>query len=116
MATYDTWGGSWSTSWDLSWTRDVAAPPTFDAAIDDEIEEGIGKVSYTHYEAVVPSDTVDLTFPCQALYIGGAGVVRLVREDNTVVSFTVPAGKTLTGKFRRVNATSTTATLMVAMR
>lgn len=70
---------------------------------------------------VVTSDTVDFTVQgtgrklCDALYVGGAGIVVAVFEDGTTVSFTAVAGEILPIAIKRVNATTTTATLMVAL-
>lgn len=71
--------------------------------------------------AVTASDTVDFVPQgtgrklCDALYIGGAGVVPVVFEDGTVVNFTAAAGEILPVAARRVNATNLTATLVVAL-
>lgn len=69
-----------------------------------------------HYEAVVPHATTN--FPggeCEGIYVGGAGIVQVVRPDDTVVAFTAVAGSVLPVRAKRVNAVSTTATLMVAL-
>lgn len=72
--------------------------------------------SFARFVAVTPSDTVDLTGgPARGIYVGVAGDVSLVGLDDTAVVFkAMPVGlhKVI---FRRVNATSTTATNMVAM-
>lgn len=52
---------------------------------------------------------------CDALFVGGAGIVQGVFQNGVVCAFTVVAGEMLPCKFIRINATSTTATLMVAM-
>lgn len=71
---------------------------------------------YNQAKAVTTSDTVDLPFGlCDALYVGGAGIVVAVLEDNSTVQLTAVAGSILPIRLRRVNATSTTATLMVAL-
>lgn len=75
-----------------------------------------GVYTAADYAEITPSDSVDFTKgPCTAIYVGGAGVVKAVRWDDTVVSFTVPAGGTLQIIAKRVNNTDTTATLMVAL-
>ncbi len=62
------------------------------------------------------SDTVNLTKEARALYIGGAGDVRLLtRESDDVVFSAVPAGSILPVYTQRVYATNTTATLIVAL-
>lgn len=70
---------------------------------------------------ITTSDTVNLRtylteqrFP-DAIYVGGAGVVVAVWEDNTTTAFTCIAGQTLPIKVKRINATSTTATLLRAL-
>jgi hypothetical protein len=69
-------------------------------------------------EAVTPSDSPVDNFdtPWRALYVGGAGAVAIVQIDDSVVVFpAVPAGSTLRFRGRRVNATGTGASNMVAM-
>lgn len=71
---------------------------------------------YNKAVAITKSDTDD--FPdgaCLAIFVGGAGVVVVVFEDDTTASFTCVAGELLPVKAIRVNGTNTTATLMVAM-
>jgi len=65
--------------------------------------------------AIVPHDTVSQgTF--RTLYIGGTGAVSLVGLDGVAVVFSaVPAGTQLKVGFTRINATGTTATLMVGI-
>lgn len=67
--------------------------------------------------AVTPSDTVNLTVPSRALYVGGAGnIVAVMQDSGTAVTFTgVLAGTVLPIRVLRVNATSTTATSLVAL-
>jgi hypothetical protein len=75
---------------------------------------GFVETSYGSAAAVTPSDTTQLAG--KALYIGGAGNVTLVTESGAVVLFTAPpVGSILPVKFTRVNATGTTATLLVAL-
>ena len=69
---------------------------------------------------ITPSDTVNIVDPARdplpdAIYVGGAGVVRAVFPDNTTVDFTAIAGETLPIRIKRVNTTGTTATLLVAL-
>jgi hypothetical protein len=69
----------------------------------------------TSWAAVVKSDSVDLPKGCTELYVGGTGDVNLVGQDDVAVVFSaVPVGTTIRGNIKRVNSTSTTATLMVA--
>ncbi len=67
--------------------------------------------------AVTPSDTVNISAnPCRALYVGGAGtVVAVMASGNTATFAGVLAGSILPFQITRVNNTSTTATLMVAL-
>lgn len=69
-------------------------------------------------EAVTPSDSVDLPNPCDALWIGGAGNVKLIAAGDTdaVTFVAVPAGSILPVRTRRVYSTLTTATSIVAIR
>lgn len=50
-----------------------------------------------------------------ALWVGGAGVVALVLEDDSVVNITAVAGSCLPIRSKRVNSTNTTATVMTAL-
>lgn len=77
--------------------------------------------SYNRCLAVTTSDTVDLREFSQngklssMIYVGGAGNVVAVMSDNSTVLFTAPpVGSVLPLAVRRINATSTTATVMVA--
>jgi hypothetical protein len=64
--------------------------------------------------AVVPSDTVSQ--PGAALYVGGTGDVSLTNgAGDTAVFKAVPAGTILPVQFGRVNATNTTATLLIRL-
>lgn len=62
--------------------------------------------------AVTPSDSTNFA-PCRALYVGGAGNVVVVFENDQTLTLTaVPAGSFLPLRIKRVNSTSTTATAM----
>lgn len=66
--------------------------------------------------SVTPSDSVNLPAGCRSLWVGGAGNVALVGEDNVVFTFTgIAAGTVLPLGPKRVNSTNTTATLMAAI-
>lgn len=68
------------------------------------------------FTAITPSDTVFLTDPCFAIYVGGAGNVVCLNEDGDAITFVgVAAGTVLPITTSRVNATSTTATSLVAL-
>lgn len=70
-----------------------------------------------HAAAVSPSDTVDLTVPTRALYIGGAGdvVVNMLGGDSTIKFAATIAGSILPIRVTRVLNTNTTATNIVAI-
>lgn len=77
-------------------------------------------IPFARAVAITTSATVDIPtvanedYP-DAIYVGGAGVVAAVFQDNSVVNFTCVAGELLPIKIRRVNVVNTTATLMVAL-
>lgn len=67
------------------------------------------------YEAVTPSDTVNLSKgTADGFLIGGAGDIAIMGEDGDVVTMTAPAGILPCGGLR-VYATGTTATGIVAI-
>lgn len=65
--------------------------------------------------AVTPNDGADLAFDSRALVIGGAGTLSVVMAGGQTVPFTVTAGQILPIRVRRVRATGTTATAIVAI-
>jgi hypothetical protein len=75
------------------------------------------------FEAITPSDTVDLPRYSQTkqltdgIYVGGgAGVLVAVMADNTICTFAgAITGRILPIGVRRINATSTSATNLVAV-
>lgn len=72
---------------------------------------------FTKHEAVTPSDTAgagDIALLSRAIWVGGAGTIVLVTEDNVAISYTVPAGAVLPGRIKRVALTGTSATNIVA--
>ena len=66
---------------------------------------------------VTPHDTNDLSYTTRALYIGGAGDVKVdMAGTGTAVTFAgVPAGTLLPIRVTRVYSTDTTATDIVAV-
>ena len=68
-------------------------------------------------EAVTPNDGTDLPRGCRALYVGGAGtiVVMLDKDSASVTLVGVVAGSVLPIRAKRVFATGTTATGLVAL-
>jgi hypothetical protein len=80
------------------------------------MSDDLYSVPATKGRPVTPSDSA--TVGCRFLYIGGAGIVRVQLADDpdgTTCDFTVVAGQVLNISFKRIYATSTTATLMVAL-
>ena len=71
---------------------------------------------WAQYEAITPHDTTDQEHVIEHLYVGGAGAVVAAMMDGSVVTFTgLLAGTIYPIKARRINATSTTATSLVAL-
>jgi len=67
------------------------------------------------YAAVTASDSVNYSEPARALYVGVAGDVVVVGLDGTAVTFSnLPVGIHPL-QHKRINATNTTATNMVAI-
>jgi hypothetical protein len=74
-------------------------------------------LSYNVFQALTPSDTVDLPRGLtQALWVGSGGDVAAVSADNRVTVFAaVPAGSWLPIAVRRVNASGSSASGLVAL-
>lgn len=73
---------------------------------------------YNKAASITKSDTVNINSDASltdAIYVGGAGVVVVVFQDDTTAAFTCVAGQVLPVRAKRVNSTSTTATLMLAL-
>jgi hypothetical protein len=74
---------------------------------------------FSYAAAVAPNDGADIPGgrPTSALYIGGAGSlnVDLDGDGGTVAFAAVPAGTTIRIAVRRVRATGTAATSIVAL-
>lgn len=65
---------------------------------------------------ITKSDTVNEQAQFTRLYVGGAGTVTVVNQDDTVALYSaVPVGTWLYAPGKRVNATGSTATLIVAV-
>lgn len=73
---------------------------------------------------ITKSDTVNIPYYVEnngiprltdAVYVGGAGVVVAVFQDDSTASFTAVAGEILPIAIKRVNSTNATATLMIAL-
>jgi hypothetical protein len=59
--------------------------------------------------------TINKPQPCDAVYVGGTGIVNAVFEDGSIVPFTAAVGEILPIKIIRVTSSTTTATLMNAL-
>lgn len=81
---------------------------------------GFYPASYNQSRSIVPSDTVnfDVTLNqglCDEIYCGTAGTVTVVYQDGSTQQFTSAVGTYLKVRAKRVNATGTAATLLVAL-
>lgn len=73
---------------------------------------------YNFFRVIVPSDTVDMPIiqgeRVKALYVGGTGNLVLVNGDEeTALMSAIPAGTIVPFSPKRINSTSTTATLIL---
>lgn len=68
----------------------------------------------TRAAVIIPNDTADLSEICSALYVGGAGNVRLVTHNFDTVTFIAAVG-ILPIRARRVLATGTTASGILSL-
>lgn len=69
----------------------------------------------TRWVAVTPSDATNLAVPCRGIYATGAGNVVLVGDDDVTGTFIFAAGEIKALGAKRVNATDTTATGIIAL-
>ena len=67
--------------------------------------------------AITPSDSTDLTYSTSGLYVGGGGDIKVLFEGDTVpvTLNAVAAGVTHPWHIKRVYATGTTATGLIAL-
>lgn len=73
--------------------------------------------AFNKWATVTPSDANDLQPLPDAVFVGGAGDLSTMQQDGTVtVLAAVAAGTTLPIQPKRVRATGTTATTIVALR
>ncbi len=77
-------------------------------------------MQYKYGTSVTPHDTNDLSVePCEALYIGNAGDVKVrlegMADDDDVLFKAVPTGTLLKVRATRVFDTDTTSTSIVAL-
>lgn len=82
--------------------------------------------SFNRWVPITKSDTINFdgstvalntggAKPCDAIYVGGAGIVVAAAQDGNTGAFTVVAGEILPIQAIRVNSTTTSATLMIAL-
>ena len=70
----------------------------------------------TNAVLVSPSDSEDLATVTRAVYVGGAGDMKVTMQDSGTVLFSgIPAGTTLPIRVSRIWATTTDATLIIAL-
>lgn len=68
------------------------------------------------YVAVTPSDSTNLTQVTRAIYVGTGGNLVAVTEGGQAITFAnVAAGSILPIRAKRINATNTTASNIVAL-
>lgn len=64
---------------------------------------------------IVPADGADLALTPRALWINGAGTIKVTMKGGGVVTFTHPGGAPLDIRARRVWSTGTTATGIIGL-
>lgn len=71
---------------------------------------------FNKFIAITPHDTNKIK-PTSAIYVGGTGdvTVKSPHDDSTVTFKAVPVGSILDISTKRVMATATTATLLIAL-
>ncbi len=67
--------------------------------------------------AITPSNSVDLTVPCRAIYVGGAGNITVdMLNSGTNLAFNgAVAGSTIAIRVKRVYSTGTSATSLLCL-
>jgi hypothetical protein len=70
---------------------------------------------FTHGDAVVPSDTVDLPYVTRAIYIGTPGDIRVTTVGDTIITLRNHPVGYLPGRVTRVHQSGTTASQIVAL-
>lgn len=79
-------------------------------------KSGGGTHPATEGEHVIPSDSNGLSSTCRALWVGGAGAIRVLLVGGNDLTFSgVTAGTLLPLRATKVFSTGTTATLIVAV-
>lgn len=74
-------------------------------------ESGLDSPFTRHY-TITPSDSEDLPTRPRAIYCNGGGDAVLRDEGGVDVTYTMTVGQRIEGRFVRVMATGTTATLV----
>jgi hypothetical protein len=78
--------------------------------------EDVEDIHADRFVTVVTSDTVELAHYCRAIYVGGAGDVKVTGIYGDVTTFkAVPVGTTIEVRAKLIWATGTTATNLVAL-
>ncbi len=91
------------------------APVVYGHGSEVALLKGLGVA--TGGAAVTPSDSEDLAFVARALWVGGAGDVKVATANGDVLVFAgVAAGSVLPVAVKRVYATGTTATNVLALK
>lgn len=87
------------------------------AAVDDFATFAVGMSdTYPHAFAITKSDADELSHVTRAIYVGGAGNIKLLTLGGETVTFIgLPVGTTLRIRAKQVFSTDTTATNMVGM-
>jgi hypothetical protein len=88
----------------------MTAVDTFDSLLS-----GLSSVA-EHAFAITPHDTNELAYVTRGLYVGGAGDVTIItNNDETVTLSGARAGAIIPIRAKQVKATGTTATLLVGL-
>jgi hypothetical protein len=84
-------------------------------AIVDRSKGGIGEPA-VHGYAITPDNNTDLAYTTRAIWVGGAGAVKVTLFGGDTVTLSgVAAGTLLPLRVTRVFSTGTDATLMVGL-
>jgi hypothetical protein len=71
--------------------------------------------SARRWTAITPHDSNNLSELPKGIYVGGAGDVVAVGDDDATATFAASAGAVLPIRPKRINSTGTTATAIVAL-
>jgi hypothetical protein len=65
--------------------------------------------------AITPNDSAELAFVTRSIWVGvGGDIVAIYRDDSAAVTLkNVPSGSRISGRFKQVNSTNTTATNLI---